>query len=222
MKHDNSKSDDFLVDPALEEYSQLHTSEEHDLLHDLDRQTHIKVLMPRMISGHLQGSFLAMLIKMAKPHRILELGTFTGYATLCMAMAMPDDCSITTLEKNPELACMAGEYFVKSGLGNRIHQVVGEAKEKIELLTELYDFVFIDADKKNNQFYFEAIMPKVKKGGFILVDNVLWDGKVISSDAPADRDTVAIRDFNDFVQADKRVKNILLPFRDGIMIMQKI
>jgi len=222
MKHDNSKNDDFLVNPVLEEYSLLHTSEEHDLLHDLDRQTHIKVLMPRMISGHLQGSFLAMLIKMAKPHRILELGTFTGYATLCMAMAMPDDCVITTLEKSPELACMAGEYFEKSGLGNRIHQQIGDAKENVPLLNEMYDFVFIDADKKNNRFYYETLLPKVNTGGFILVDNVLWDGKVVPSDAPEDKDTVAIRDFNDFVQADKRVKNLLLPFRDGIMIMQKI
>ncbi len=219
MKHDNCKDGGFLWDPGLEQYSEEHTSKESELLHELDRQTHIQVLMPRMLSGHLQGSFLAMIVKMIQPKHIVELGTFTGYATLAMAQAMPDDCYITTIEKHPENAALAEEFFKKSGYDNRIELLIGGALELIDTIHAPVDLVFIDADKRNNLVYYNAMLPKVKCGGFLLVDNVLWDGKVLQ-DNP-DKDTEAIMAFNDFVQNDDRVENVLLPLRDGLMVVMK-
>lgn len=219
MKHDNSTDGSFLWDRELEEYSEAHTTPESELLHELDRQTNIQILMPRMLSGHLQGSFLSMIVKMTKPKHIVELGTFTGYATLAMAEAMPEDCEITSIEKHPENAALAEDFFEKSLFTNKINLLVGDAKELIDTIDKPIDLAFIDADKRNNLTYYNALFPKVKPGGFILIDNVLWDGKVLKENA--DKDTEAIMAFNDFVQGDDRVENLLLPLRDGIMMVRK-
>ena len=219
MKHDNCKEGGFLTDPEIENYAEMHTSPESDLLHDLNRQTNLQVLMPRMLSGHLQGAFLAMLVKMIKPSLIYEIGTFTGYATLAMAEAMPENCRITTIEKNRENAALAEEFFEKGGYEEKIELLVGDAMDFIENLQFGSELVFIDADKRNNKKYYELILPKVKPGGFLLIDNVLWDGKVL--DEKPDKDTQAIIDFNVHVQNDSRVENVLLPFRDGILLVRK-
>ncbi len=219
MKHDKCKEGGFLFDAALEEYAREHTTPESPLLYELNRQTHLQVLMPRMLSGHLQGAFLAMMVRLAQPTHIVELGTFTGYATLAMAEAMPAACRITTIEKHPENAALAREFFAKSAFSAQIHLLEGDAAALIPSIATPVDFAFIDADKRNNLTYYQWLLPKIVSGGIILIDNVLWDGKVLAQQS--DKETEAIKAFNDFVQEDKRVENLLLPLRDGIMMVRK-
>ncbi len=208
-----------MLTPELRQYAEDHTSAESDLLHELNRQTNMQVLLPRMLSGHLQGAFLAMIVKMIQPSYIVELGTFTGYSTLAMAEAMPAHCHITTIENHKENAALAKEFFDKSVYTERITLLIGDAKDLIETIDSSVDLVFIDADKRNNLFYYQTLVSKMKPGGFILIDNVLWNGKVLNESA--DKDTEAIKAFNNYVQNDDRVENLLLPLRDGIMMVKK-
>lgn len=213
---------DFLSD-ELQAYADQHTSPETPLLARLNRETHVQVLAPRMLSGQLQGRLLSMLSHMVRPRRILELGTYTGYSALCLAEGLTADGELHTIEQNPELEDRIRRYVAEAGLSGSIHLHIGEALDVLPTLAETWDLVFIDADKINNEAYYELVLPQVRPGGFILVDNVLWSGKVLPSHKvrPSDKDTQALRAFNDKVQQDARVENVLLPVRDGILMIRK-
>jgi predicted O-methyltransferase YrrM len=211
-----------MIDNELEKYSEEHTSPETENLYKLNRETHIKVLMPRMLSGKIQGKFLTMLSELIRPKRILEIGTFTGYSALCLAKGMDDNGELITIDKNPELEFISKKYFGKSGLGEKIKLINGNALEIIPELEGNFDLVFIDADKANYLNYYKMLIDRVNSGGFIIADNVLWAGKVLHKDIPEkDIDTHGIIAFNDFVHEDVRVENLLLPLRDGLMILKK-
>ena len=210
------------MDKKLENYITNHASPETKLLQELNRETHVKILFPRMMSGHLQGKFLEMVSWMIRPKRILEIGTYTGYSALCLASGLAENGLIHTIEINPELEDFIMKYVEKAGLTDRVKLHIGNAIDIIPQLNESYDLVFIDADKENYLNYYNLIFDKVRKGGFILADNALWDGKVIKSEQKMDKETSGIINFNDFVQNDKRVENVLLPFRDGVMVVRKI
>jgi len=211
------------IDPALLTYCENHSSGEDALLKKITRETQAKVLMPRMLSGHLQGKMLELFTKMIQPETILEIGTYTGYSGVCLARGLKKDGKLITLDINDELESMVREFFEESGLGNQIDYRLGNALEIIPTLSGPFDLVFIDADKFNYATYFDLIIDKVRPGGIILADNVLWSGKVIvSKDQKIDKDTKAILDFNDMIQNDPRVENVLLPIRDGIMMSRKI
>lgn len=193
---------------------------ESELLQHIDRETNLKVLMPRMLSGHYQGRVLSMLSKMNNPKRILEVGTFTGYATLCLAEGLIPDGTIYTLDINAELEDMVRGNFAKSPLNDKIKYIIGDAQQSLKnLSSETFDLVFIDADKKNNQTYYDLVFDQVKPGGMIIVDNVLWSGKVLSN--AQDADTKNIHSFNDYVNADDRVEKLILPVRDGLLVIRK-
>jgi len=193
---------------------------ESGLLQRIDRETNLKVLMPRMLSGHYQGRVLSMLSKLISPKRILEIGTFTGYATLCLAEGLADDGIMYTLDINAELEDRVRGYFAESPYDSKINYVLGDATQTIMGLDELFDLVFIDADKKNNGTYYDLIFDRVRPGGLIIVDNVLWSGKILSN--AQDKDTRNISAFNDKVTADHRVEKLILPVRDGLFIIRKI
>ncbi len=193
---------------------------EGELLQHIDRQTNLKVLMPRMMSGHYQGRVLSMLSKMTNPKRILEVGTFTGYATLCLAEGLTYDGLIYTLDVNEELEDMVRANFARSPIKEKIKYIIGDAQKSLkELKNEIFDLVFIDADKKNNGTYYDLIFDQVKSGGLIIVDNVLWSGKILTN--ADDKDTKNINNFNDYVNADQRVEKLILPIRDGLLIIRK-
>ncbi len=192
---------------------------ESELLQRIDRETHLKVLMPRMLSGHYQGRVLSMLSKLITPKRILEIGTFTGYATLCLAEGLADDGIIYTLDKNLELEERVRDYFAVSSNPSKIKYIMGDATQTINDLNEIFDLVFIDADKKNNGTYYDLIFDRIRPGGLIIVDNVLWSGKVLTHQQ--DKDTINISTFNDKVAADERVEKLILPVRDGLFIIRK-
>lgn len=198
----------------------LHYCEpEHELLQHIDRETNVKVLMPRMLSGHYQGRVLSMLSKMISPQKILEIGTFTGYATLCLAEGLTDNGTIYTLDINAELEDMVRENFAKSPLNPKINYIIGDAKESIKNIKDSFDLVFIDADKKNNGTYYDLIFDQVRPGGLIIVDNVLWSGKIVKN--AQDNDTKNISSFNDKINADQRVEKLILPVRDGLFVIRK-
>ncbi len=192
---------------------------ESELLQRIDRETHLKVLMPRMLSGHYQGRVLSLLSKMITPKRILEIGTFTGYATLCLAEGLAADGQLFTLDINIELEDRVREYFALSPYNSKINYILGDATQTVNSLNEQFDLVFIDADKKNNGTYYDLIFDRVRPGGIIIVDNVLWSGKVLSGQQ--DKDTRNISTFNDKVAADNRVEKLILPVRDGLFIIIK-
>jgi caffeoyl-CoA O-methyltransferase len=210
------------LDPALEAYCLAHTSPQGKILEELDRQTHLKVLKPRMLSGHLQGQLLDLLSKMRQPRRVLEIGTYTGYAALCLAQGLPPDGHLHTIELNEELIDMAQDYFKKAGMAAKITQHCGAAAEVIPTLTETWDIVFIDADKQNYNLYYDLVVEKMAPNGYIIADNVLWSGKVIEPVKAKDKSTQALLAFNKKVQADPRVENVLLPVRDGLMLCRVI
>ena len=210
---------DFL-DQDLRNYVEQHTSSENDLLKRINRETHIKTLKPRMLSGHLQGRVLAMISHMIRPQRILEIGTFTGYSAVCLAEGLAPDGKLVTIDINEELESQVRRYFDEAGLTNKIDYRIGNALTVIPTLTDIFDLVFIDGDKENYGRYFDMIVDKVRLGGFILADNVLWSGKVVNS--KSDKKTNAIVEFNAMVQRDPRVENVLLPIRDGIMMMRRV
>jgi caffeoyl-CoA O-methyltransferase len=207
------------ISNQLQQYIDDHSMEESDLLKALDRETHQKVLQPRMLSGSYQGRLLALLAKMIGPKKILEVGTYTGYATLCMAEGLTTDGSIDTIDHNEELADMQRRYFDQSPYGSQIVQHLGEAKDVLKTLTGPYDLVFLDADKENYPHYFDLIIDKLKIGGILLSDNVLWSGKVLEK--AADEATSALQEYNHKINTDVRVETVVLPIRDGLTITRK-
>ena len=210
------------ISNALYDYVVAHSQEEPPLLADLTRQTHLKVLQPRMLSGPLQGRFLSVLTKLLQPKKILEVGTFTGYATLCLAEGLPKDGLINTLDKNEELVDFQRSFFDRSPWGKQIHQHCGDAIEIIPTLEGEYDFVFLDADKKNYLNYLELLFPKIKPGGLLLSDNVLWSGKVLEETQKNDRDTAVLKEFNQKLATHPNFETVLLPLRDGLTLSRKI
>jgi caffeoyl-CoA O-methyltransferase len=210
---------DFL-DENLLQYVEQHTSSESALLKQINRDTHAHVLKPRMLSGHLQGRVLSMISHMIKPSHILEIGTYTGYSAVCLAEGLMPGGKLITLDINEELEARVRKYFNHAGLSDVIDFQIGNALKIIPRLNVQFDLVFIDADKENYAAYYDLIIDKVKPGGFILADNVLWSGKVL--DTKPDKDTKAIQDFNRKVHDDSRVENVLLPIRDGIMLVRKL
>ncbi len=208
--------------PEIEAYSENISSPESPVLKKLNRDTHAKVLRPRMLSGHLQGKLLEMISCMLRPSRILEVGTYTGYSAICMAQGLKPSGKLHTIDHNPELEDFAKEYIVQAGLKDSIIQHIGEALEILPALDETFDMAFIDADKENYITYFDQIFEKTNKGGVILADNVLWSGKVLQEDIKNDPETEGIVRFNEYVKNHSGIRNLLLPFRDGLMISQKI
>ncbi len=209
------------ISADLQAYVEAHSDEESALLANLNRDTYTKVMLPRMLSGQLQGRMLSMLSQMIQPKRILEIGTYTGYSAICMAEGMQEDGKLITLDINEELEVMVRGYFEKAGLTQKIDYRIGNAMELIPEIDETFDLVFIDADKKNYTNYFNLVFEKVRPGGFIIGDNVLWSGKVVQTEKKTDKDTQAILDFNRFVHEDDRVENVLFPVRDGLMVIRK-
>lgn len=201
-------------------YAASHTSVESDLLKKIGRDTHANIMKPRMLSGHVQGRFLAMISHFLQPKNILEIGTYTGYSAICLAEGLAEDGKLTTIDINEELESRVRAYFQQAGFSEKIDYRIGNALKIIPTLIQEFDLVFIDADKENYSTYYDLIFDKVKIGGVILADNVLWSGKVTSS--KPDKDTKAILEFNSKVNKDSRVENLLLPLRDGIMMMRKI
>lgn len=211
------------IDPALLAYCESITSSEDWLLKKITRETQAKVLMPRMISGHLQGKMLELFVKMAQPKTILEIGTYTGYSGICLARGLKPDGKLITLDINDELETMVRGFFEESGLAPQIDYRLGNAREIIPTLEGPFDFVFIDADKFFYSEYFDLVIDKVPSGGLILADNVLWSGKILVEEGQKiDKDTKALLDFNQKVQNDSRVENILLPIRDGVLMAKKL
>ena len=209
-----------ILNEAIQQYAEQHTSEESSLLRRINRDTHAQVMMRRMLSGHLQGRLLAMISAMIRPRRILEIGTYTGYSALCLAEGLVPQGKLITLDINEELEGRVRNYIAEAGLQEAIDYRIGDAGTLIPGIDEVFDLVFIDADKERYSKYYDLVIDKIRLGGFILADNVLRDGKVL--DEKTDKDTRAIQEFNRKIHADPRVENVLLPVRDGIMLLRKV
>ena len=205
----------------IESYILSHSDEEGSLLAALNRDANVNLLRPRMLSGHLQGRILKMFCRMLKPNRVLEIGTYTGYATLCMAEALEKDAEIHTLEINDEMEDFIRKYVSQSPDKDKIKLYFGDAMEIIPALDESFDLVFIDADKRLYSDYYDLIFDKLPAGALILADNTLWDGKVLEPLHPADKQTAGILAFNDKIKADQRVEKVILPLRDGLTMIWK-
>ena len=205
----------------MEKYILEHIDPEDDILKQLDRETNLKVLNPRMLSGHLQGQVLSMLTRMIRPKNILELGTYTGYSAICLAKGLQPGGKLITIEIDDELESLAKKYFVKAGLQDKIKQITGPALEIIPDLTGTFDLVFIDADKREYSEYYRLIFDKVNSGGYIIADNTLWNGKVIESPLSRDARTLGIVKFNEMIKNDTRVEKVILPLRDGMTLIRK-
>lgn len=204
---------------SIAEYAEQHTTPESPVLQELNRETYLKVLVPQMLSGHLQGAALQMLSQMIRPKTILEIGTFTGYSAICLAQGLQEEGCLHTMDINEELADMQQRYFQKANLQSKIKQYIGNALDIIPTIDATFDLVFIDADKINYSNYYHLVFDQLATGGVIIVDNVLWSGKVLQD--KKDEDTQAIADFNRLVQEDDRVTNVLFPIRDGMMLIRK-
>jgi caffeoyl-CoA O-methyltransferase len=209
-----------VIQKDLLEYAEKHTSEETTLLKKINRDTYAQIMHPRMLSGHLQGRVLSMVSCMLKPRRILEIGTYTGYSAICLAEGLQKTGKLITIDINEELYERVSGYFDEAGLADSIDYRIGDATAILPGLDGNFDLVFIDADKENYARYFDLVIDRVNLNGIILADNVLWSGKVL--DDKPDKDTMAIIEFNAKVQADPRVENVLLPVRDGMMMMRKV
>lgn len=209
---------DFLPD-MLQDYIEKHTTSESALLHQINRATHLNVLKPRMLSGHLQGRVLSMISHMIQPKRVLEIGTYTGYSALCLAEGLDPSGILYTLEQNEELEETIRSAFIQCD--KNIQLLIGDAVLTIPTLKETWDLVFIDADKGNYATYFELTLPQLRSGGFMIIDNVLWSGKVADASI-SDKTTQTIRQFNQMVQEHQSVENVLFPIRDGLMILRKL
>lgn len=203
-------------------YAESHTSPEPEVLRQLNRETHAKVLSPRMLSGHMQGRVLALLSHLMKPVRVLEIGTYTGYSAISLAEGLAEGGKVITLDVNEELENMVREYIERAGMTGKIDFRIGKAADLIPQLNETFDLVFIDADKANYALYYDLVFEKVRPGGLIIADNVLWSGKVVQPEATKkDKELRAILAFNQMIQQDNRVENVLLPLRDGLMVVRK-
>ncbi|MNJ90740.1 putative O-methyltransferase [compost metagenome] len=209
------------IDQALDDYCCAHTTAESALLAKLNRDTHVNILQPRMLSGHFQGRLLSLLSKMIRPERILEIGTYTGYSALCMAEGLTETGKIITLDINAQLEDFVRGYISESNYASQIDYRICNAMEEIPTMDEQFDLVFIDADKMNYINYYNLVFDKVKPGGYLLSDNVLWSGKVVQTEGKIDKDTQLLKDFNELIHNDPRVENMLLPIRDGILIARK-
>ena len=211
---------------TLPEYIEQHSSPESPVLQQITRSTHLEVINPRMLSGHVQGRVLSMLSQMIQPKRILELGTFTGYSALCLAEGLTADGTLLTIEHNDEMEDSIRRNLALSPLGEKIELVIGDAKEELRRLGDeakgagVFDLVFIDADKKEYCDYLDLVLPLMREGGWILADNTLWDGHIVDSAYDKDRQTVALRAFNDKVMQDERLEKVILPLRDGLTIIK--
>ena len=211
------------IDEDIMQYVENHSQKESELLKELQRETHQKILQPRMISGHFQGRFLSFLSKLIQPKKILEVGTYTGYATLCLAEGLKENGTIHTIEIKEELFDFPKKYFQKSIHKNQIISYCGDAKKIIPDLNFNFDLVFIDADKSNYSHYFDIILPKLNVGGVIIADNVLWNGKVLQNNIPdKDTETLELKNFNKKVKAEKKVEALMLPIRDWLTICRKV
>ena len=211
-----------LLSKQIDDYTEQHTSAELPVLARLNRQTNLKRGDAVMLSGHLQGSFLQMVSYMVRPKCVLEIGTFTGYSAICLAMGLQEGGRLHTIEIDEELQDMATTYIGEAGLGDKIIQHIGSAIDIIPTLDESFDMVFIDADKSNYERYYDLVFDKVPVGGYILADNVLYDGEVVLPEEQQTKNARAIVSFNRKIKADKRIEHLLLPMRDGIMIVRKI
>ncbi|HDO06670.1 MAG TPA: O-methyltransferase [Bacteroidetes bacterium] len=211
-----------MIDERISEYIENHTSDEDTLMYALNRETHLKTFYPNMLSGKVQGKFLEMVVHMLQPKRILEIGTFTGYSALAMAKALPNDGLLYTLDNNEEIETFTRRFFDRCGYGSKIRFLLGDALVLIPKLEETFDLVFIDAEKAQYSDYYEASLKKLRKGGFILADNVLWGGKAVFTAKNPDKETRGIRAFNDFVKQDNRVEQVMLSIRDGLLLIRKL
>lgn len=209
------------ISKDLSDYCENNTSPESEVLAKLNRETHLKVVSPRMLSGHLQGRFLSFISKLQQPKLIVEIGTYTGYSALCLAEGLAKDGKLISIDVNEETSSFAKSFIAKTEYANQIELVLADAKEFVTTIHEPIDLVFIDADKKNYLNYYHLIIDKIKSGGLIIADNVLWSGKTTMPEKEMDRETLALHQFNQFVQQDTRVENILLPIRDGLMVVRK-
>jgi len=206
---------------SIEQYILDHIGEEPELLKELYLETHRTVVNPNMISGHLQGSLLAMLVKMINPTVVLEIGTYTGYSAICIASALGDNAILHTIERNDELAGFSSAYIKRSGLSEKIIQHTGDALEIIPGIESGFDLVFIDGDKREYNNYYDIVFDRIARGGYIIADNVLWDGKVLDTET-TDPMTKGIRQFNQRIKNDHRVEKTIIPIRDGLMLIRKL
>ncbi|MEG1021570.1 MAG: O-methyltransferase [Myroides sp.] len=206
------------ISEELENYIEKHSAAEPELLQQLNKETYQKILQPRMLSGHFQGRVLSMLSKIINPKHVLELGTYTGYATLCLAEGLKSDGTIDTIDINEELEDIQQKYFSSSAFKDQIIQHVGNALDIVPTLNKKFDLVFIDADKENYINYWNLIVPMMNKGGIILSDNVLWSGKVLEEVQKNDKSTPILLEYNKIVNEDPRVETVLLPIRDGLTV----
>jgi len=210
-----------MISDKIEEYARMMSDPESPVLQRLSRETQAKVLRPRMLSGHIQGKLLEFISCLKPSRRILEIGTYTGYSAICLAQGLTEEGLLHTIDHNPELEDFARHFIVEAGLEGKIVQHIGEAIEVIPTLDEAFDLVFIDADKENYVTYFEMVFDRMPQGGIILADNVLWDGKVLEQPLPGDHETLGIIRFNEFIKQHQGIKKLLLPYRDGLTIIQK-
>lgn len=208
-------------DRALDEYILNHITREDKVLEELNRETNLKILHPRMLAGHLQGKILEMFSRMIRPDAILEIGTYTGYSAICLATGLNKNGKLHTIERNDELTELSKKYFRKAGLESKIILHSGDATDIIPELDCMFDMVYIDADKNEYVNLYKLVFGRVRSGGYILADNVLWEGKVNEEYESADKETRGIIDFNTFISNDPRIENVILPVRDGLMIIRK-
>ncbi len=208
-------------DPKIQQYIVEHTTPEDPVLAGLNRETHLTMVHPQMLAGHHQGKILEMISHMIKPRYVLEIGSFTGYSAICLAKGLSDDGRLFTIEKNDELVPLSSRYYKKAGLSNKIIQLTGDANAIIPRLKQNFDLVYIDAEKDEYPDYYNLVINKVTPGGIILADNVLWGGKVLEKLPGTDHFTSGIQKFNEMVQKDERVENVILPVRDGLVIIRK-
>jgi predicted O-methyltransferase YrrM len=205
----------------INDYSEKYTSKEDDVLYQLHRETHQKILRPRMLSGHLQGQLLTMFANMVAPESILEIGTYTGYSAICLARGLKKGGELHTIDINEELEDFALHFFTKAGLKNQIKTHIGNALEILPSINKEWDMVFVDADKENYVNYYNLVFDSVKKGGIIIFDNVLWSGKVTQEIDPKDEETKSLVKLAEILEQDNRIENVLLPVRDGLFMVRK-
>jgi predicted O-methyltransferase YrrM len=211
-----------MIDKELEKYIEEFTTPEDEVMKQLNRETYLKTYYPNMLSGMVQGKLLEMISRMIKPNRILEVGTFTGYSAIALARGLAPGGKLITLEMNEEMEAFIRRFIDRSGQADQIELIIGDAMETINKLEEEFDLVFIDADKEQYLDYYKLILPKVRKDGYIVADNVFWDGRVMEDDSRSDKETMGVKSFNRYVREDDRVEQVILSVRDGLMLIRKL